>query len=364
MRKLSQIWMTIQEYLFPQLEERLGELTEKQKRLVAILELASIEKFVRVSNAIRGRDQKNRRVLARAFVAKAVYNLSSTRALIDYLNSSPALRRICGYETVEAIPHESTFSRAFDEFAQTELPQRVHEALIEAHQKERLVGHISRDSTAIEGNEKPVGKPQEIQKNPSERRRGRPRKGEEAPAKEPSRLERQSRMTLEEMLEDLPQNCDRGTKKNSRGYKVSWNGFKLHADCADGQIPVSCILTSASVHDSQAAIPLTAMTAGRVTNLYDLMDAAYDAEPIREYSRAMGHVPLIDSNPRRGEKVEMDPAAKERYKERTAIERVFGRLKEEFGGDQVRVRGPAKVMAHLMFGVLALTADQLLRLIM
>ena len=41
------------------------------------------------------------------------------------------------------------------------------------------------------------------------------------------------------------------------------------------------------------------MSAARTTNLYDLMDAAYDAEPIRQHSRALGHVPLIDTNPRR-----------------------------------------------------------------
>ena len=45
------------------------------------------------------------------------------------------------------------------------------------------------------------------------------------------------------------------------------------------------------------------------------------------------------------------------------VERVNGRLKDEFGGRCVRVRGAAKVMAHLMFGVLVLTADQLLRLV-
>jgi hypothetical protein len=38
-------------------------------------------------------------------------------------------------------------------------------------------------------------------------------------------------------------------------------------------------------------------------------------------------------------------------------------MKDEFGARHLRVRGPAKVMAHLMFGVLALTADQLLRLL-
>jgi hypothetical protein len=33
------------------------------------------------------------------------------------------------------------------------------------------------------------------------------------------------------------------------------------------------------------ALPLAAITAGRVTNLYDLMDSAYDAPEIAERSR-------------------------------------------------------------------------------
>jgi hypothetical protein len=40
-----------------------------------------------------------------------------------------------------------------------------------------------------------------------------------------------------------------------------------------------------------------------------------------------------------------------RYNERSTVERVNGRLKEEFGGRMVRVRGHAKVMCHLMFGI-------------
>jgi hypothetical protein len=45
------------------------------------------------------------------------------------------------------------------------------------------------------------------------------------------------------------------------------------------------------------------------------------------------------------------------------IERVNARIKDEFGGRNIRVRGHAKVMTHLMFGILALTVDQLLRLV-
>ena len=84
-----------------------------------------------------------------------------------------------------------------------------------------------------------------------------------------------------------------------RVYQETWIGYKLHIDTADGDIPVSCILTSASVHDSQVAIPLATMTAGRLINLYDLMDSAYDAAEIKAHSRELGHVPIIDVNPRR-----------------------------------------------------------------
>jgi len=55
-------------------------------------------------------------------------------------------------------------------------------------------------------------------------------------------------------------------------------------------------------------------------------------------------------------------AEHDRYREPTMAKRVNARLKDEFGGRHVRVRGAAKVMAHLMFGVLAPTADQILRL--
>lgn len=56
-------------------------------------------------------------------------------------------------------------------------------------------------------------------------------------------------------------------------------------------------------------------------------------------------------------------AEADRFRERTMVERVFARLKDEFGGRGMRVRGVTKIASHLMFGVLALTADQILRLI-
>ena len=50
-------------------------------------------------------------------------------------------------------------SRAFSTFAESTLPSRLHEALIEKTMQGHLVGHVSRDSTAIKGREKPTPKP-------------------------------------------------------------------------------------------------------------------------------------------------------------------------------------------------------------
>ena len=80
-------------------------------------------------------------------------------------------------------------------------------------------------------------------------------------------------------------------------HRISWIGYKLHVDTADGGIPISCIMTSASTHDSQVAIPLGTLTAGRVENLYDLMDAAYDSIEIWAHSILLGHKPIVDVNP-------------------------------------------------------------------
>jgi len=374
MRKLSQIWFEIQEVLLPFIEKEIEEpLTKKLKQLISTLELIRIEDMVRVPEYWQGQSPKNRKQIARAFVAKAVYNMDTTRELIDRVKISPALRRICGWQKVCNVPHESSFSLAFKEFSESGLTQVVHESVIKEHMGDKIVGHISRDSTSIDAREKPVRK---IKILKPKKKRGRPRKGE-IRIKELTRLERQQSMGATEMLEELPKVCDLGTKMNSKGYKKSWIGYKLHIDAADGHIPISCILTSASLHDSQTALPLAELTSQRVTNLYDLMDSAYDSPIIKQHSRSLDHVPIIDVNPRGNKKRKHELKAENRrfefiniknpvgirYNERSNVERVNGRLKDEFGGKMVRVRGSVKVMTHLMFGIIALTADQLMRFV-
>ena len=366
--------LSIQTTLFPWVEEELGALTEKQQQLVPTLEIIRVEDHLPRRFHVPGRPATDRAPIARVCVAKAVYDRPTTSVLLDRLAPDVSRRRICGWERKSEVPSESVFSRAFAAFAATEFPQHVHDALVRKTCTDRLLGHLSRDSPAIEAREQPTT--QRKAPEPPKRKRGRPKKGAERP-KQLTRLQRQGTMTKQAMLDDLPTDCAGGTKKNSTGYTETWIGYKLHIDVADGQIPIRCILTSASLHDSHAAIPLATVSAARTTNLYDLMDAAYAAQPVREYSRSLGHVPLIDINTRgntvlaeernaegrRRERMGSQRPEDVRYHERTAGERVHGRRKDEFGARHVRVRRSAKVMCQCMFGVLALTADQRMRLV-
>jgi hypothetical protein len=384
---LLQFGHVVQEELFPHLEAAVGQLSTQLELLAAVVCLVPLGRLLSAGRARTGRPAKDRAALATAFMAKAIFNLPTTRHLMDRLRVDQALRQFCGWRSPRAVPHESKFSRAFAEFAASQLPQQLHEAVVKTTQSQRLVGHIARDSTAIPAREHIPEAVMEQKRTAHKKhqhkgkgKRGRPkgsggkaRVETKAKASERGkRIQRQPHQKLDAMLADLPPQCDIGVKKTTDGHEQSWRGYKLHLDVADGQVPISALLTSASVHDSQVAIPLMTLSSQRVDYLYELMDSDYDANHLHVHSRKLNHVPIIAPHPRRGTKQpsqlpkafpeqpapEMSWAQQERFKERTMIERVNARLKDEFGARHLRVRGAAKVMAHLMFGVLALTVDQ------
>ena len=354
-----------------------GGLSLKLEQIIRAFEYTQIELAVYRERGYGqggggGQPELDRCALACAFVAKAVLGLLTTRALIDRLGADTKLRRLCGFDLRVGLPSEATFSRAFGEFARGELMQRVHAGMVKDRLGEHVIGHISRDSTAIEARES-LTKKNKVKKDKAnevkakakvKRKRGRPAKGEVRPPPEPSVLERQQGQNLEQMLAELDKGCATGTKVNAQGYKISWKGYKLHLDTACCGVPVSAVLTGANVHDSRVALPLSRISAQRVVACYELMDSAYCSSVIRQDIQAAGRIPLIDHNPRRGEKREFAPHEAQRYKTRSGAERCNARLKDEFGARHVQVRGHAKVMCHLMLGVLALCADQFTRLLL
>jgi hypothetical protein len=250
--------------------------------------------------------------LARAFLAKAFYNFPPTEALWERLQWDEALRQVCGWERRNQVPSLPTFTRAFAEFAATSLLDHAHAALVAQYGQDTLFWDVSRDSTPIEARERPArplpapgtppaapapgaapppppslcapeptaapGSPcapepaaaAAASPAPPKRRRGRPRQGEIPPPPDPTRLERQyatPRSETAALLAELPQRCAIGCKKDAQGHVHTWQGYKLHVDVGDIGLPLLAVTTSASLHDSQVAIPMLRLTAQRVTSL-------------------------------------------------------------------------------------------------
>ena len=367
MCSLSHSWDGFQQCLLDVPEEAFPEgLTRRHGQFMWLLEVVPVRQFVGSPwRCGRGRPQQDRRALLRAFLAKAWFNFPTTVALRDRLLVDRTLRQLCGWEQRREVPSEATFRRAYAAFARSKGWDELHVALVAAHATELLFWHLSRDSTPIPARERPQPPDPAPAATvpPPKRQRGRPRKGEEPPAPPPTRLQQQYAAPEQtaQQLAALPRACDWGCKKNAEGKVVAWKGYKLHVDTGDDGLPLLAVTTSASLHDSQPAIPMARTTAKRVTSLYDLMDSAYDAELIWHTSYDLQHVPIIAENPRRGPKLTMEPDRAERFKQRSGAERFNSLLKDCHGGRTVRVRGATKVHAHLMCGVLAIFVRVLAR---
>ena len=269
LKQLTRLVYNIQRQLLRALQEALGPLSPQEQRLVQILELLKLEKHVDCLGwKGNGRHPQSRLFMARAFVAKALLNIPTTKELIRQLGSSTNLRRLCGWEDgPRSVPDKSIFSRAFAGFASMGLGQRVHEALISERLGSEVIEHAATDGTAIEARERAAKATQEAtpeQAKAPRRKRGRPRKGEVVPPPEPTRLQRHLGGSLEDNLKTMPPvQCDWGCKTNSQGNTDYWRGYKLHIITAEGDIPLSAYLGSASMHDSQAAIILEQSAAAR-----------------------------------------------------------------------------------------------------
>ncbi len=377
---LSKMWLKVinlEQTLFPELQASLGTLSSKEEKLIKVLDFAEIEKniiVVNITNIKKGRVQ-----IARAFIAKSVYNLQTTSDLIDRLRIDKVLRVICGWRYANTIPSEATFSRAFKEMSDLKIAQKSHEQFVQTYLSDTLFLYNATDATKIPLRQKPV-KVEKVKKPTA--KRGRPKKGEIKTPKAPTVLEQQQKMSnINEMLNLVSTDCGVGIKQNSKGNREVWIGGKLHISVVDGDIPITAFYSGANVHDSSLALPLIKETSRRVNYLYDLQDAGYDANVIRDFSLKHNHRPIIDINPKNSQvlkdKVALIKEEKEKFKffnftpssdihhynQRSMVERVNAYLKDSFGCDKIYYQSADKVASVLAFGILSVCIHQSLKLV-
>ena len=361
-------WLTIQPSLFDFLEDEIGELDENQKLFIRIAESIDLKHItMKYRWCGNGRKLVSRIAIFKLFLMKHVWNFPTSKDALAAVRHSPAMRRLCGWESAGDIPSESTISRTFESFAADGIVQKLFNDFVTKVTSNRIIIHRSIDSTEIDVREKAADEQTKEAAASDKAIRAQI----DANTEDFNALHLQCERDAEINISLLPTCCDWGCKRNSKGKTQYWRGYKLHIAVADGDFPIAACLTSASVHDSKAAIPLMQLADKTAVSLYDLEDAAYDAKEIRDYSKAHGHVPIIDVNPRRGEKpdirgeraVHLPSAERVRFRNRTAVERVNGHLHDAHGGRTVRVRGYSKVFLHLMLGLLVIAVEQSARML-
>lgn len=376
----SKMWLkviNVEKSLFPELQASLGTLSTKEQKLIKILDFAEIEKIITVVTITN--TPKDREQIARAFIAKSVYNMQTTRDLIDRLRIDRTLRVLCGWRYANSIPSESKFSRVFKELSEMEIAQKTHEQFVKEYLSDKTFFYNATDATKIPLREKPI----KVEKEKKVKRKaGRPKKGETREPIKPKILELQKDMkTVKEMLTLVSRDCGVGIKQNSKGNREVWIGGKLHISVVDGDIPITAFYSGANVHDSSLALPLISETSKRVKYFFDLQDAAYDADIIREFSAAHNHRPIIDINPKNSQvlrdKIQLiadektkfkyfnllEPLDVEHYNQRSMAERVNKYLKDDFGCNTIYYQGTTKVASVLAFGILSICIHQSLKLV-
>ncbi len=377
---LSNMWtkiLNLENYLFPEIKEQLGTLSTKEEKLIKILDFAQIEKNITVVTITN--TPKDREEIARAMIAKSVYNMQTTRDLIDRLHSDRVLRVLCGWRYKIDIPSEAKFSRVFKELSDLQIAQKTHKKFVNEYLSDTVFMYNATDAAMIPLREKPV----KIEKEEKPKNKvGRPKKGEKREPVKPKILELQKEMkTTKKMLSLVSTVCGVGVKQNSKGNREITIGGKLHISAVDGDIPIAAFYSGANVHDSSVALPLINETGKRVMYLRDLLDAGYDSDIIREFSEKLNHKAIIDINPKnskelkqkiqliKDEKVKFEflnlpkSSDEHHYNQRSMVERVNKYLKDDFGCNTIYYQGATKVASVLSFGILSVCIHQSLKLI-
>lgn len=346
------LWRELEQGVFPWVEDNFGELDEKHRLFMAVCEaVVDVDAFRYAEWKGNGRPLASRLNIFKAFILKAVLDVKNTKELVRMLRAEPLSRRLCGWSCPGLVSSESSFSRAFDEFSRIGFTDRWFADLVVRYHGDIAVETISYDSAPVE-----------VRARAANARKRLERLDPDQP-RPPARLAVQPLRDAEANMADLPVECEWGCKRDSHGKKRQWKGGKLHVAVTRDGFPVAVKYTSASLHDSQAMIPLAQQAAARVPHHFDLADAAYDAEPIRALCAELGTVAVVDANPRRGGDGKNRSAAEEElYRDRSSAERYFSHHLESHGGRTVRVRAPAKVALHLLLGTIVIAVEQLVRM--
>ena len=280
---------------------------------------------------------------------KTHYRQPTMKETLLLLQENEILRNILG---ICRVPSEASASRRARVVEKVVKPAVLHERVIQAYKEEmnRIVGHLSIDSTTIQAREKPFVRSKEVVTPVTPavpKKRGRKQKGspeEKAYLEEKAETERKKveylKESFEKSLSELEMRCSMTAKQNSKGKRQWFIGYKAHLATDDFGVIIAYTVTGACVHDCKVAVPLMKKASKLTDFLYALMDKGYLNPEINAYAGMIGRRVIIDQRARRGKAtLPMDKADANRYKARSTVERSNSELKDGFLPDKIYRRG-------------------------
>ncbi|MED3038018.1 IS5/IS1182 family transposase [Bacillus thuringiensis] len=290
---------------------------EPTRRFEAIFSTLTIEPVLATvsKRSIYGAPTKlNYAAMIYALVARIVERIPTIKDLVKRLRHDFMFHLECGFLFSDQIPSEASFSRFTQKLSESNVLETVQETLLLQAIQENFITDdvVSIDATHFESRDQATS--QEKKPKPEPKKRGRkPKVEQEAFQKEKQEQENQKNIyekTIEDQLDvsletlrtEIPLRPNWGIKKNSEGKNTFWFGFKAHlAVGTKSQYILQSLMSSASLHDRKAAIPLLKGIQERLSSLtiqYGTLDAGYDYEAIYAQFHRMKAKAIIAYNKR------------------------------------------------------------------
>ncbi len=274
---------------------------------------------------------------------KLVYRQPTMKETLLLLQENGNLKDMLA---LDAIPSQATVSRLSSQVMAIVSPTALHERVISEYVQatDRVIGHLCIDSTTIEAREKPIHRTRKTEerkkpaKKPGRKKNGSPEQQEYLKRKAQEEQERIAYLheSWEHTVSKLEMRCSLTAKQNSKGKRQWFIGYKAHLATDDFGVPMSYVVTGASVHDSKVAVPLMKMTRERSDFFYILLDKGYISPLINDYADHIERKVIIDRKAYQGvAPIPLEPAAAARYTARTTVERTNSELKDGFLPDKI-----------------------------
>ena len=277
----------------------------------------------------RGRPQRNPVGILKAHIVKRVKHIPSDRMLVRQMWKDPRLKKICDIEADQQPYGIAVLSRFRTKVGPDRLSHIIDQTVAELVRKGRIKGEaLALDSTFIKA---------------------------------------YSRRNLDNRTgySDPESQVGRAVKAKDLGYRLH-----LAVD-VKSELPIAMIVVSANENEKKHAISLFRKASEHVKPRKLLADSQYSAANLRETALECGALPIIPypRNQQVGVRSVLRVDRKFRshgpekfktaYKKRTAVERVFSRLKNLTSLTQHNLRGLAKITFHSQLCVLImlLTAE-------